>query len=413
MVGFPVWNCVIRGPIIIFLKHGLQVMKVRNQFGKPTLILVLLDSSRTLHNRPNGNELVLGLLDAGVVLIDDVSVIEDPSGSPRELIQNGGFEGDALGGGADKWRLIGTHGSHGNSVIVTDPDNGANKALRVVATGRTEHMHNHLETTLKSGASFVTIQNGTEYSISFRAKWISGSNQLNSRLYFNRVAKTNLLATPALGGTPGAENSAFVANGGPTYSSLSHSPVLPVAGEDVKVSVSLDDPDGIASAVLRYSVNEGAFQSTSMNLLSGTTYEGTIPSVAAGSTIQFYVDAMDTGGATSFCPATGPESRALVRVDAQIAGASSPNTLQIIMNSSDRSFLHSLTNVMSNDYIGCTVVYNNGTVFYDSGVRLRSSERGRSVDARVGFTLRFNDNNNLFRGVHQRIKIDRSGWGRG
>ena len=53
---------------------------------------------------PSGNvpdtfwhELVLGMLNAGVVLLDDVSVIESPTGAAIEFIQNGSFESDAVG----------------------------------------------------------------------------------------------------------------------------------------------------------------------------------------------------------------------------------------------------------------------------------------------------------------------------
>ena len=53
----------------------------------------------------NFHELRLGLLDSGEVLIDDVSVIEDPGGANRELMQNGTFDA----GNANYWRRIATH----------------------------------------------------------------------------------------------------------------------------------------------------------------------------------------------------------------------------------------------------------------------------------------------------------------
>ena len=91
------------------------------------------------------HEFLLGLLDAGELLLDDVSVIEDPGGTNIEFIKNGDFEGDGLGSEPDKWRCIGTHGSHGRTVVVDDPDEPGNRCLhsrsrRVFATkmaGRT------------------------------------------------------------------------------------------------------------------------------------------------------------------------------------------------------------------------------------------------------------------------------------
>src|SRR5438477_9567103 len=110
-------------------------------------------------------EFVLGLLNRGEILLDDISVIESPDTAPRELIQNGSFEN-----GAAAWRIIGNH----RGEVIVDPEDPANHVLRLIATGPTEHMHNHAETTLASGASVV---NGREYKVSFRAKWRAGSNQ--------------------------------------------------------------------------------------------------------------------------------------------------------------------------------------------------------------------------------------------
>lgn len=134
-------------------------------------------------NTPGANptqwhEFVLGLLDSGELLIDDVSVREDPDGANTQLIQNGSFTT-----GANAWRILGTHGIHGQTVVIPEPGNPSNNVLRVVASGPTEHMHNHLETTYAGGQ---TVEDGKTYEISLRVKWISGSNQLNTRLYFNR-----------------------------------------------------------------------------------------------------------------------------------------------------------------------------------------------------------------------------------
>ena len=49
----------------------------------------------------------------------------------------------------------------------------------------------------------------TRVRISFRARWRAGANQLHTRLYFNRLARTTLLEVPARNGTPGRRNSRF------------------------------------------------------------------------------------------------------------------------------------------------------------------------------------------------------------
>ena len=86
------------------------------------------------------NDFILGLLDGGECLIDDLSVIESPANAPVPVIANGNFENGLTG-----WRVLGTHG---RSRVEPDPDNPGNHVLHLVATGPQEHMHNHIETTL-------------------------------------------------------------------------------------------------------------------------------------------------------------------------------------------------------------------------------------------------------------------------
>ena len=160
------------------------------------------------NNPSTWREFLFGFLDAGEALVDDVSVIEDPDGARVSLIQNGTFEGDAVGGGAAHWRLLGTHKL---SRVEADPS-GAGKVLRLVATSEFEHTYNAASTTLAGNRA---ISSAKTYEISFRARWLSGSPQLNSRLYLNRAARTTILGQPAHAGTPGAPNSRRVANAGP------------------------------------------------------------------------------------------------------------------------------------------------------------------------------------------------------
>ncbi|MFV2069934.1 MAG: lamin tail domain-containing protein, partial [Pirellulales bacterium] len=112
-------------------------------------------SGASLRNDPTlYNEFLLGLLDAGELLLDDVSVVEDPGGpGQRQLIQNGSFDTESLGSEPAKWRIIGTQ--HGQ--VVADPDQAGNQVLHLTATGPTEHMNNNAGTTLKDGDTFVTI----------------------------------------------------------------------------------------------------------------------------------------------------------------------------------------------------------------------------------------------------------------
>lgn len=345
------------------------------------------------------NDFVLGLLGAGECLVDDLAVVESPGGTPVALVGNGGFENGLSG-----WRLPGTHR---HSRVIADPDNPDNHVLHLVATGPQEHMHNHIETTLLNGR---TVANGREYEVSYRARWLAGNNRLNTRLYFNRVARTALLEMPARNGTPGARNSRFTANLGPTFSALRHTPLVPNPGVPVIVSVVAQDPQGIASATLWWSANGGSWRNAPLSTLEGRTFAAQIPGQAAGTVVQFFVRAVDGLDAVAAYPPDGSDSGALYVVNDGQFEARRGHNLRLLLTPANRDLLHAFTNVMSNAELPATVIYDERRAYYDVGLRLKGSQRGRYSDTRVSFHLAFQPDD-LFRDVHPVMLIDRSGAG--
>ena len=177
-------------------------------------------------------------------------------------------------GTADKWRLLGNHEA---SQVVTD--NG-DPCLKLVAEGPMLYMHNLLETTLKVGTTLVPVVRDKEYKISFRAKWLRGCPHVHTELYYNKWARTFLLAQPAESGTPGARNSVYQVNIGPTFREVRHFPVVPKTGQPITVSASISDPDTVASATLRYRVDPATtFQSVPMTPGPDGRYAGQIPAL--------------------------------------------------------------------------------------------------------------------------------------
>ncbi|MEO8351779.1 MAG: lamin tail domain-containing protein, partial [Chthoniobacteraceae bacterium] len=356
----------------------------------------------------NYNEFVFGLLDSGEFLIDDISVkdmgtIAVPTNI--ELIQNGAFGG----GTATAWRIIGTHAG----TVVDDPTSPGNPVLKISASGPTEHMNNHAETTLKQGASFHVINPSHTYAVSFRAKWLRGSNRLHARLWHNRLARQTQLNRPATGGTPGAANGRKVANIGPTFDALAHAPVVPPAGEPATVSIQVADPDGIGGVEIFSSVNGAAFTSSAMSTTSDGVYSATIPGQSAGALVQFYIRATDSLGAVSFFPAAGPDSRAMIpwqdgRARLTLPTGAKPHNIRIVLPKADTTEMFKPENLMSDGAIPCTVILDEHEVYYRVGVRLKSSEHGRISEQRCGFTLEF-PADQLFLGTHDTISIDRSG----
>ncbi|MDB6071739.1 MAG: phosphoenolpyruvate synthase, partial [Verrucomicrobiales bacterium] len=354
------------------------------------------------NNPTQYNEFILGLLNDGECLIDDISVKEVSSGN-RELIQNGTFSS----GNAATWRLLGNHGTHGRSLVVDDPSSPGNKVLKITATGATEHMHNHVETTLKATTGFVTLNAASTYTMSFRARWISGTPRLNGRLYFNRAAKTVLLPLPANTGTPGAPNSRAVANAGPSLTHLIHAPAVPSAGSSVTVNVHAADPDGMGQIQLKWRI-DGAPLWSSLTMSGGPEYSAILPAQAGGTLVEFYVEAQDSAGAVSRYPAHS----ALTKWSDGTAPPGPGHGFRILMTTADTNLMHLPTNVMSNDSLPATVIYRESEVFYDARCRLKSSERGRLADIRLGFAVDF-DPMQPFRGKNLTINLDRSSYGRG
>ena len=349
------------------------------------------------------NELQMGLLDAGEFLIDDISVLEEDT---IEFLQNGDFEADQVGATPNKWRVLGTHGSHGKTVVIADPDDPGNKCLRVVATGNTENKHNKIETTFGNGE---TVVEGNRYRISFRAKFVGGSNQLNSRLYFNYLQRTTILDTPTVWGTPGFQNSVQASNVGPALQGLSHSPVVPDANQPVTVGITARDSDGIGSVVVNYSVNGGAVQTATMTPDAEGRYTGDIPGQSASATVRFYVSATDALAATESYPAAAADGGAFYKVQDGLADTTGlRHNFRIVMAESDRQFLFEATNRMSNDRMPVTVIENETTVYYDVGLRLKASAHGRNQADGYGFNIAFQPDH-LFRGVHSSISIERGG----
>ncbi|MEE8452602.1 MAG: lamin tail domain-containing protein, partial [Thermoguttaceae bacterium] len=344
------------------------------------------------------NEFIFGLLDSGEFLMDDVSVVLRPGGTNQQMIQNRDFEADTPGQPPATYRLIGTH----SGLVEADTDVPGNQVLHVVAAGPQQHIHDHVETTFVGN---TPIQDGQEYEISFRAKWLGGNSQLNNRFYFTRMGNTIQLDVPELSGTPGERNSTYQANIGPTYDGLGHAPVLPTAGQSVTVSVSADDTDGMKSMTLWYGIDGTTWSSKPMTANTDGVYSATIPAQSSGTVVQFYVEGEDTLGFRSYFPAAGRDSRALYQVGNE---ATRPiDTIRLVLLSSDRTELRSSENRMSNNYVGGTVIRNATEAFYDIEIRQVGS---RWIRPNSGDKIRLNPEHKLY-GVHDSFRLDRSGGG--
>ncbi|MEM7393396.1 MAG: lamin tail domain-containing protein, partial [Verrucomicrobiota bacterium] len=337
-------------------------------------------------------ELRIGLLYEGEILIDNISVIEDPGGAARELMQNGTFNASS-----NFWRFMGTHEF---SEVIPNPENPTNPCLRLLSSGPMSYLSNRGESTLKFGPSYVSVSAGTEYRISFDAKWIGGCPQFHTELYYTEVADTTALVMPSGLGTPGARNSRYENNVGPTFRNAIHAPAVPPAGQPATVSIRADDSDGIANLTLWYSVAGGAWINQAMNPGAGGTYSADIPGQGAGTAVEFYVEGVDALSATSRWPAR-VDARAMLEFEDNRSVADK-NNIRIIMTSDEWAFMRDPVREMGNHRLGCTVIYNESEIIYDCRIRLKGSMWSRPNG---GFNMRF-PADHLFRGVHGKVRFD-------
>ncbi len=85
--------------------------------------------------------------------------------------------------------------------------------------------------------------------------------------------------------------------GPPTISEASRTPCTPGPSDAVFVSADIIDNSAIASAEIMYSVDDGAYQSATMDWSgAGDTYGGTIPATGTdGARVNYYISATDDG----------------------------------------------------------------------------------------------------------------------
>jgi hypothetical protein len=357
------------------------------------------------------NEVLFGLLDDGEAMVDDFHIIVDPGlGTQADLTQDATFEGTAIGAQPATWRLIGTHR---HSAVAADPDNAGQKVLHVRASNAYEHMHNQCSTTLKSGGVVHTINTAKSYQITCRARWLRGSNQFHTRLYFNKGARTTLLPESPTGGTPGVQNSTYVLNAKPfTLTGATHEPAVPAASTPAVVTVKIvATTQTVTTATLNYTAIDGGAGSGSavMSLVSGNTWSAQIPGQTTGRKFSYSFTVTGSGGANITAPGgliQWNDGNALLTLPSGV----SPTNIRIIMSDADRTFMHTAINVMSNDRLPCTIIENERDIYHNCGVRLKGSGRGRNQPVRVGFNLMFPPEN-LFRGTMEVVTIDRSGAG--
>ncbi len=319
------------------------------------------------------------LLNAGEVLLDDLQCVIGGT----NCLSNSGFEN-----GETSWRIL---GNHTRSFVGTEDRHAGSCALHLIATGHGDPGANRINQSI-AGVNATTV------TFSGWARWLRGSRFLLMRT--SRAQSPVMPPWPACPfeldmpldlGTPGRQNTAFVANRGPDILDVRHSPTRPAAGEEIMVTARVLDNDGVASVMLRHRIEGSSTTFAAVPMLDDGSggdeiagdhfYTCAIPGATAGRIRAFYIEASDGLASTRFptrleSTAEAPERTCLIRAgDPQIAGRLA--NYRIWMSNDVMSAFQARPN-LSNELLDCTFVYHDTEVFYNCGIRLRGSPFLRS-----------------------------------
>ena len=303
---------------------------------------------------------------AGECLIDNVEVI-DTGGANR--IANTTFDSGLVG-----WTL---QGNHDSSTFELSGGINNTPCLHIRAFGRGDTGANRIQTALTT-----PLTPGTIATIRAQVRWLRGHPEILLRLRGNYLEAIGELDVPKTLGTPGATNSQAGANAGPAIFDVRHEPILPADNQSVVVTARLNDPDGVASAILNYRVDPSTALTSSEMLDDGTRgdavagdgiYSATIPGQSAGKLVAFHVRATDNSSipASANFPSEAPARECLIRFgETQPAG--SFGTYRFWMTQATFTQWNSRSK-LDNTPHDVTFVYNNQRVIYNASAYFAGS----------------------------------------
>lgn len=333
------------------------------------------------------------LAEEGIMLIDDVSIV--PTSGGANLVSNSTFNANTT-----PWRIEGTHIRSGRTTDPSELLNGAGTLKLICWNGSGDYKVNRIE--IDTAAQTA----GTNYNVSFKARWVVGSPRVITIGDYNvgqpqnpGLAGSNRVQVPTKLGTPGAVNSVTSRqiastgsdNIGPAIDQVHHLPGVPEANETVTAYARVRDGDGVSAVRLFYRTETpvGSFTQVNMTDSDGDkVYTGTIPGQALGIRVLFYVEAVDGAGAGSRFPAyvferthppivdpasPGPNDSlyCMYRHDTRIV-STTHHSYRFVLNQVNEDYLRT-RKVHSNEAIDGTFIFGGTDVYYNSQIRFAGS----------------------------------------
>ena len=311
----------------------------------------------------DASQLHVFLQNAGEALIDNIEVFT--ATNPTNVIRNAGFETNTVG-----WTFQGTH--EDTSLETTEGYN-SQQSLHLRASARGDNGGNRVRVNWST-----PLANNAIGTIRAKARWLAGTPHLLLRLRGNFLECPGIMTLPRDLGTPGARNSRAVENAGPAIFDVAHAPVLPQAGEAIRVTARVSDPQGISSlsafwrldgpgAVASYKEVSLTDDGTEGDLIPGDGIFSTmIPGQGKNAMVAFYLVAKDgaqTPAQTPF-PNDAPARECLVRFG-ETQPTSALGSYRIWCTAATVTEWRT-RGKQSNHPLDCTFVYNDFRSIYNA-----------------------------------------------
>jgi hypothetical protein len=351
------------------------------------------------------------------------------------LIADGAFEEAEArspawpaGSASPLWRMEGNHIASGRRSHGAITGEGS---LALIALGSGDNKVNRVET---SDEGLAPLEPGREYTVRFRARWIIGSPVLLTHGAYESsrppsYAASHRLAVPPALGTPGALNSVSAreaeragaaraggpnpgpgrANLGPVVSEVSHAPAVPAPGEAVVVRARVEDPDGVRSARVVWSLDAPLAPGSAglaVEAMLGPDREGfyhaALPARSDARRVVYFIQAEDAGGRSGRYPldhlrrthplvldpeAARPEDaryiiyRHVARDEVPDGappgdGGGSPPAYRLLLHDPAEAYLDE-RRLLSNDFVEATLVVADRLLYPGAEVRFAGSPFAR------------------------------------
>ena len=323
---------------------------------------------QTLGSATDYKELHLFMANDGHVVLRNIALKLGGTGS--NLLANVGVI-SPTGSSATGWLVQGTHGQ---SYI------DANGDFHLIADGYGDVRPNRAE------IDCTALTQGQNYTISFDARWISGTPRLIAQTWDRSIGKPFLVPVPDNLGTPGAVNSRFTAAPLPQVDSVLHNPAVPKPTDAVKITARVTSASPLSAVEVLHRID--SVGNTNPWVASPMFDDGTNGDAVPGDgvytatltqhqvnnrIVQFYVRATADAAATGQCPRDGANRPAMWIVDNRTPGTTLRRQ-RFIISAYDRAALQTSTGSsatyaykyprLSNHYFNITFIHNESEVYY-------------------------------------------------